>query len=156
MSLVANLTLRGDKAGTDAGDASDEVADGEDRDEQLLGALPAADQQWRFPPSDRLPVRFTQALLAAEDKRFRSHPGVDLIAVARAVRLNLAAKRIVSGASTLTMQLVRVLAPRRRPVCAGSDPCQAQPGVSGGEVRRGSAHILRSPWWRSCGRSGRA
>ena len=51
------------------------------------------------------------AFLALEDRRFQSHGGVDLRAVARATRANLAAGRVVSGASTITMQLARILRP---------------------------------------------
>lgn len=79
-----------------------------DRDGRLLGAVIAADEQWRFPPLTEVPERFSAALLAAEDKRFWRHPGVDPLAVARAVRLNLEQRRVVSGASTLTMQTVRI------------------------------------------------
>ena len=79
-----------------------------DQDEQLLDAQVAEDEQWRFPPREALPPRFAAALLVVEDKRFRSHPGVDPLAVARAIRLNLEAGRVVSGASTLTMQTVRI------------------------------------------------
>ena len=57
---------------------------------------------------------YVEALLRFEDKRFFYHPGVDPIAVARAVFENLRAGRIVSGASTLSMQLARVLEPRPR------------------------------------------
>ena len=79
-----------------------------DRDCRLLGAVIAADEQWRFPPLSVVPPRFEAALLAAEDKRFRQHPGVDPLAVARAIRLNLSQRRVASGASTLTMQCVRI------------------------------------------------
>ena len=79
-----------------------------DRDGRLLGAVIAADEQWRFPPMSEVPPRFASALLAAEDKRFWQHPGVDPLAVARAVRLNIEQRRVASGASTLTMQVVRI------------------------------------------------
>lgn len=55
-----------------------------------------------------------QAFLAAEDHRFYSHHGIDLRAVARAARDNLKAGRVVSGASTITMQTARLLRPTRR------------------------------------------
>ena len=55
-----------------------------------------------------------QAFVAAEDRRFFDHGGVDLLAIVRAVRDNLAAGRIVSGASTLTMQTARLLHPTPR------------------------------------------
>ncbi|HVW23822.1 MAG TPA: penicillin-binding protein 1C [Polyangiaceae bacterium] len=54
------------------------------------------------------------ALLAAEDARFFSHPGVDVLAIGRASVTSLLAGRVVSGASTITQQLARTLAPRPR------------------------------------------
>ena len=78
------------------------------RDGSLLGARIAADGQWRFPPGDKLPEKFRHAIVAYEDKRFERHPGVDPLALARAVRLNLKHGRVVSGGSTLTMQVVRL------------------------------------------------
>ncbi len=75
---------------------------------ELLGARIAKDGQWRFPASDSVPERFAACLLAYEDKRFFHHPGIDPIALARALVRNLRAGRIVSGGSTLTMQLARV------------------------------------------------
>ncbi len=54
------------------------------------------------------------AIVAAEDRRFWSHRGVDPVALARAALQNLAAGRVVSGASTLTMQVIRLLEPRPR------------------------------------------
>jgi penicillin-binding protein 1C len=77
-------------------------------DGALLGARPAPDGQWRFPRGERVPDRFFQILLQYEDRRFYSHPGVDPLAVARALRLNLRSGRVKSGASTITMQLVRL------------------------------------------------
>ncbi|HOC73581.1 MAG TPA: transglycosylase domain-containing protein, partial [Candidatus Hydrogenedentes bacterium] len=56
---------------------------------------------------DQISSRVVEATLAAEDKRFWSHPGVDPHAVARAAWLNLTRGRIASGASTLTMQVVK-------------------------------------------------
>jgi penicillin-binding protein 1C len=53
--------------------------------------------------------RLIQAFVALEDRRFYEHHGVDLRAVARAARDNLVAGRVVSGASTITMQLARLL-----------------------------------------------
>ena len=52
--------------------------------------------------------KFRRALLVFEDKRFEEHSGVDGLAIARAMRLNLRAGRVVSGGSTLTMQLARL------------------------------------------------
>jgi penicillin-binding protein 1C len=80
----------------------------EARDGTLLSARIAADGQWRFPAGPAVPAKFRRALLVYEDKRFESHPGVDLLAMARAVRLNVKAGRVVSGGSTLTMQLSKM------------------------------------------------
>ena len=83
------------------------------RDGTLLGARIAADGQWRFPQLEQVPSKYRAALLAYEDKRFDRHFGVDPLAVARAMRLNLERRRVVSGASTITMQLARLArAPR--------------------------------------------
>lgn len=75
---------------------------------KLLGARIAPDGQWRFPATDTLPEKFATCLLTFEDKRFYYHPGVDIAAVLRAGRLNLKAGRVISGGSTLTMQLARL------------------------------------------------
>lgn len=73
------------------------------------------DDRWRIRAStDRVDARYPEALVAFEDRRFYVHPGVDPIAFARAMFTNLAAGRVVSGGSTLTMQVVRVLEPRPR------------------------------------------
>lgn len=79
-----------------------------DENEELLGAHVAKDEQWRFPESNELNHKFVTALLAYEDKRFWNHPGVDPIAILRAIRSNLGQQRIVSGASTISMQVVRL------------------------------------------------
>jgi penicillin-binding protein 1C len=80
-----------------------------DRNDRLLGARIAADEQWRFVPVETLPDKYRRALLSYEDKRFFAHPGVDPLAIARAAWLNARAGRVVSGGSTLTMQLARLL-----------------------------------------------
>ena len=74
----------------------------------LLGARIAPDGQWRFPATDSLPEKFAKCLITYEDKRFYYHPGVDIVAITRALKLNSQAKRIISGGSTLTMQLARI------------------------------------------------
>lgn len=84
-----------------------------DRHNELLGASIAADEQWRFPLSKNLPEKYVTALICFEDKRFYSHIGVDVLALARAIRQNIRQKRIISGASTITMQVIRLS--RHRP-----------------------------------------
>ncbi|MGH7519095.1 MAG: penicillin-binding protein 1C [Gemmatimonadales bacterium] len=68
----------------------------------------------RWVPLAEMDPDLIAAFLALEDRRFHRHAGVDLRAVARATRTNLAAGRVVSGASTITMQLARVLRPLPR------------------------------------------
>ncbi|MBP5318186.1 MAG: penicillin-binding protein 1C [Paludibacteraceae bacterium] len=77
-------------------------------DGQLLGARISADGQWRFPPLAQAPERIAAAQVLYEDKRFRWHVGIDLLSLGRAVWQNLRAGCIVSGGSTLTMQLARI------------------------------------------------
>jgi len=62
-----------------------------------------------------IPQTLIHATLAAEDKRFYSHGGVDLLAIARAAWDDLRKHRVVSGASTITQQLAKVGAGQRRP-----------------------------------------
>jgi penicillin-binding protein 1C len=79
-----------------------------DRDGRLLGATIATDGQWRFGVARSVPDKFVYAITRFEDRRFFSHPGVDPLAIARALASNLRHRRIVSGGSTLTMQVVRL------------------------------------------------
>ena len=79
-----------------------------DRSGELLGARIADDGQWRFPPCDTVPQRYATALIQFEDRHFRWHPGVDPAALARAVVSNLKAGHVVSGGSTITMQVIRL------------------------------------------------
>ena len=57
----------------------------EDRRGELLGARIAADGQWRFPPLDSVPPRFVAAIIEFEDRRFYRHPGIDPLALGRAL-----------------------------------------------------------------------
>ena len=74
----------------------------------LLSAAIAKDGQWRFPAADSVPVKFKNCIIAFEDKRFYSHFGIDFLAMSRAMRQNFKAKSVVSGGSTLTMQVIRL------------------------------------------------
>jgi penicillin-binding protein 1C len=84
-----------------------------DREGRLLRPFATADGTWRLPVGaadvDR---RFVDLLVAYEDKRFRNHHGVDPFALLRAARQFLTEGRVISGASTLTMQVARLLEPR--------------------------------------------
>ena len=86
----------------------------EDKDGSLLGARIASDGQWRFPGTDSLPSKYIEALIEFEDKRFFSHPGVDIIGLGRAISQNVKAGRIVSGGSTISMQTIRLARKNRR------------------------------------------
>ncbi len=79
-----------------------------DRNGKLLGARIARDGQWRFPEVDSVPMKIKTALLTFEDKRFHTHPGIDFLAIGRAIRMNIRNKEVVSGASTITMQVIRL------------------------------------------------
>jgi len=81
-----------------------------DRDGRLLRAYQVADGRWRLAaPAGRVDPRYLAMLLTYEDKRFYSHSGVDPRAVLRAGWQALRNGRIVSGGSTLTMQVARLL-----------------------------------------------
>jgi len=67
-----------------------------------------------LPSVEPLPEPVVLAFLAAEDRRFGRHPGVDTVAILRALRDDLRAGRVVSGASTVAQQLARQLVPRER------------------------------------------
>jgi penicillin-binding protein 1C len=89
---------------------SKEVAD---RDGVLLRAFAAPDGRWRLATSvDQVDPQFVKMLVAYEDKRFFDHPGVDAIALLRAAGQLAGRGRIVSGGSTLSMQLARLMEPR--------------------------------------------
>lgn len=77
-------------------------------DRELLSASIAKDGQWRFPESPDVPEKFAMALVHYEDKRFYKHPGVDVLALARATWQDINARAIVSGGSTLSMQVIRL------------------------------------------------
>lgn len=82
-----------------------------DRHGDLLSASIAQDEQWRFPEIASVPDKYQKAALTFEDHRFFYHPGIDPLALVRAARDNLRHGRVVSGASTITMQVVRLSRP---------------------------------------------
>ena len=84
-----------------------------DRSGRLLRAYATGEGRWRLPATVAdVDPRFFDMLFAFEDKRFRAHHGVDPLALARATMQLAASGRICSGASTLTMQVARLLEPR--------------------------------------------
>lgn len=76
---------------------------------ELLGARIADDGQWRFSSPDSIPFRFEQCLLEFEDKTFYKHFGVSPKGIGRAIKQNVSNKRVVSGGSTITMQVARLM-----------------------------------------------
>ena len=80
----------------------------EDRNQNLLSASIASDGQWRFPEGKIVPDKFKEAIILFEDKRFYSHPGIDPLSFGRAIQQNIKAKKIISGGSTLSMQVIRL------------------------------------------------
>jgi penicillin-binding protein 1C len=94
-----------------AADVSRQVVD---RNGRLLRAYTTEGGVWRLPVSlDDVDPDYIEMLIAYEDRRFRTHPGIDPAALVRAaVQLVLNGGRIVSGGSTITMQLARLIEPR--------------------------------------------
>ena len=86
-----------------------------DRQGRLVALLPAPGGVWRFRTTTQDVSRpFLDLLIHTEDRRFWSHPGVDPLALVRAVGQWVRAGRVVSGGSTLSMQAARLLEPRPR------------------------------------------
>jgi penicillin-binding protein 1C len=86
-----------------------------DRNGKLLRAYAMADGRWRLPVDAKTGVDpgYLKLLLAYEDRRFRVHAGVDPLALGRAALQLVSRGHIVSGGSTVTMQLARLIEPRR-------------------------------------------
>jgi len=86
-----------------------------DRDGTPLRIFLPPDQKWRTPVSlSEVPPALVAALVASEDRFQRFHPGVNPLSAARAALANLRARRVVSGASTLAMQIARMIEPKPR------------------------------------------
>jgi len=86
-----------------------------DKEGNLLRAFLGKGDRWLLPVSlEEINPNFINATIAIEDKRFRTHFGVDIQAVMRSVKLNLTNQRVISGASTLSMQVIRILEGRER------------------------------------------
>lgn len=79
-----------------------------DRDGELLGARIATDEQWRFPEPDSIPDKYKTCLIEFEDHHYMKHWGVNPLAILRAIKQNITGNKIVSGASTITMQTIRI------------------------------------------------
>lgn len=75
---------------------------------ELLSAKIAKDGQWRFPEVKTVPEKFEKAITTFEDKYFRYHPGINPVSLTSAIYNNIKNDAIVSGGSTITMQLMRM------------------------------------------------
>lgn len=80
----------------------------DDKNGRLLGAKIADDGQWRFPNRNSVPEKFIASILTFEDRYFFKHPGVNLFSLFRASWQNIQAGEVVSGGSTLSMQVIRL------------------------------------------------
>jgi len=81
---------------------------------QLLSASVAVDGQWRFPKPDSVPFRIKECIRYFEDEHFYVHPGINPASLVRAAWQNVYEGRVVSGASTLTMQIARMMGGNQR------------------------------------------
>ena len=107
MIALAAVALQPLGPGTFAGGAN--AVAFEDRSGLALGTVTADDQQEAVRvPLARVSPRFLAAIVSAEDARFFAHDGVDGFALLRAAWQAVAARHIVSGGSTITMQLARM------------------------------------------------
>jgi penicillin-binding protein 1C len=81
----------------------------------LYEALSSEDTRTVVLTADALPPALVAATLAAEDRRFWRHPGIDPVAIVRALRTNLSEGRIVEGGSTISQQVAKLLLNRQSP-----------------------------------------
>ncbi len=88
-----------------------------DEEGEILRVFLNPEQQWLLPPAGHPPPeKLERAVLQFEDRYFYYHPGVNPVALARALWQNLTHGKVVSGASTLTMQVARLMQPKPRTV----------------------------------------
>jgi penicillin-binding protein 1C len=86
-----------------------------DRNDRLLRAYTTPDGRWRLPLSVAdVDERYIRLLLGYEDRRFHQHPGVDGLALVRAAGQMAMQRRIVSGGSTISMQVARLIEGREK------------------------------------------
>ena len=122
LSLAAMLVIAGgicaiwrDLPLLDLTEAADRSVAVSDRQGRLLRAFTTDEGRWRLPlAAQEVDPRFISLLKAYEDRRFEAHGGVDPLALARAGWQMLAHGRVVSGGSTLSMQVARLVEPRQQ------------------------------------------
>lgn len=88
-----------------------------DRNGDAMRIILPSDHKVRIPVSlDELPPELLNAVITSEDRWFYKHPGINPIAIGRALMMNARARRRVSGASTIPMQIARLAEPKRRTI----------------------------------------
>ncbi len=86
-----------------------------DEEGRLLRVFLNGDQQWCFPPRNlSIPEPLEKAVLCFEDRHFYTHPGANPFSLLRALYQNISSGEIISGASTITMQVARLMRPKER------------------------------------------
>ncbi len=80
----------------------------EDANGNFLSARIADDYQWRFPEADSVPYKFRESIRYFEDEYFYIHPGINPVSFFRAIIQNIKSKKVVSGGSTISMQVIRL------------------------------------------------
>jgi penicillin-binding protein 1C len=88
-----------------------------DKDNKLLRAFLSSDEKWRLPVKlNEVSKYLIKAVIATEDRYFYYHPGVNPWAIVRAIYLNVKYQKIISGGSTITMQVARMMEHRERTI----------------------------------------
>ncbi len=88
-----------------------------DEDDRILRIFLNSQQQWCLPPAQTdIPTKLEKAVLTFEDKTFYYHPGVNPWSLLRAVYLNIKHGKVISGGSTITMQVARISSQKSRTI----------------------------------------
>lgn len=74
----------------------------------IQGMYQQIQQRGDFAGCGQLPPLYLQAVISVEDRRFESHPGIDLVAIGRALVTNLRTRSLAEGGSTITQQLAKM------------------------------------------------
>ena len=86
-----------------------------DENGKILRVYLNSNSQWILPPEKAsIPDKLKKSVLTFEDKRFYSHIGIDFLALFRAIKQDIAYRKVVSGASTITMQTARTVKQKNR------------------------------------------
>ncbi len=85
-------------------------------DNNIIGAFLSKREQWCFPLNDEysIPEKLKISILTFEDRYFYSHIGFNPISIVKALYINISSGKVVMGGSTITMQLARIIDPKKR------------------------------------------